>query len=98
MYLKLNATEDQAFEAVIDTMGLAKQEEVMEIVTSWHLKGAEAERRKMISGILKVRFGNIDASLEAIIPQLMQLTPEEYTDLLLRVSREELLLQFQEQS
>jgi hypothetical protein len=40
----------------------------MKIVTSWHLEGAEAERRKIISGILKVRFGNLDASLEAIIP------------------------------
>ncbi len=98
VYLKLNATEKQAFEAAIDTMGLAKQEGVMKIVTSWHLEGAEVERQKTISGILKVRFGNIDASLEAIIPQLMQLTPEEYTDLLLRVSREELLSQFQEQS
>lgn len=42
----------------------------MEFVTSWQEKGAEAERRKVIFGLLRLRFGNLDAELEAIIPQL----------------------------
>jgi len=39
-YLRLDSTEDLAFQAAIDTMGLTEQEEIMEIVTSWEQKGA----------------------------------------------------------
>ncbi|MHC5778572.1 hypothetical protein [Nostoc sp.] len=67
----------------------------MEFVTSWQEEGAEAERRKVISGLLKLRFGNLDTELEAIIPQLMQLSREEYLGLLLQADREELLSRFQ---
>lgn len=67
----------------------------MEFVTSWQEEGTEAERRKVISGLLKLRFGNLDTELEAIIPQLMQLSREEYLGLLLQADREELLSRFQ---
>ena len=67
----------------------------MEFVTSWQEEGAEAERRKVISGLFKLRFGNLDAELEAIIPQLMQLSREEYLGLLLQADRKELLSRFQ---
>jgi hypothetical protein len=67
----------------------------MEFVASWQEEGAEAERRKVIFGLLKLRFGNLDAELEAIIPQLMQLSREEYLGLLLQADREELLSRFQ---
>jgi hypothetical protein len=46
----------------------------MEFVTSWQQEGAEAERRETISALLKLRLGNLDVELEAIIPQLMQLS------------------------
>ncbi|MBW4617460.1 MAG: hypothetical protein KME21_30465 [Desmonostoc vinosum HA7617-LM4] len=97
-YLRLDVTEEQAFQAVVDTMGLAEREEVMEIVTSWGEKAALAERREIIAGLLKVRFGNLDAQLEEIIPQLMELSREEYLSLLLQADREQLLLQFRGQS
>ncbi|MHC5771753.1 MAG: Rpn family recombination-promoting nuclease/putative transposase [Nostoc sp.] len=94
-YLRLDDTEKQVFQAVISTMGLDEREEVMQIVTSWQQEGVEIERRETISTLLKVRFGNLDSELEAIIPQLMQLSREEYLGLLLQADREELLSRFQ---
>ncbi len=94
-YLRLDDTEKQVFQAVISRMGLDEREEVMQIVTSWQQEGVEIERRETISTLLKVRFGNLDSELEAIIPQLMQLSREEYLGLLLQADREELLLRFQ---
>jgi hypothetical protein len=66
----------------------------MEMVTSWERKAIQAERQKTISEILKFRFGNLDAEVEAIIPQLMQLSPEEYLALLMQTDRSELLSRF----
>ena len=94
-YLRLDDTEKQVFQAVISRMGLDEREEVMQIVTSWQQEGVEIERRETISTLLKVRFGNLDSELEAIIPQLMQLSREEYLGLLLQADREELLSRFQ---
>lgn len=94
-YLRLDDTEKQVFQAVISTMGLDEREEVMQIVTSWQQEGVEIERRETISTLLKVRFENLDSELEAIIPQLMQLSREEYLGLLLQADREELLSRFQ---
>jgi hypothetical protein len=94
-YLRLDDTEKQVFQTVISRMGLDEREEVMQIVTSWQQEGVEIERRETISTLLKVRFGNLDSELEAIIPQLMQLSREEYLGLLLQADREELLLRFQ---
>lgn len=97
-YLRLDDTEKQIFQAAISTMGLDEREEVMEIVTSWQQEGAEAERKKVISGLLKLRFGNLDTDLEGIIPSLLQLSPDEYLGLILQADREELLLRFLGQS
>ena len=41
------------------------------MVTSWEREGIQKERRATITKILKLRFGDIDASLEAIIPALL---------------------------
>jgi hypothetical protein len=47
----------------------------MEIVTSWEREGIQKERRATITKILKLRFGDIDASLEGIIPALLHCPP-----------------------
>jgi hypothetical protein len=95
VYLELNAAEEEVFQAVVDTMGLTEQEVYMEILTSWERKAIQVERRATITKILKLRFGDIDASLEGIIPALLQLSPDEYMDSLLQADREELLSRFQ---
>ncbi len=70
----------------------------MEMLTSWEREGAQKERREMIGGFLKAKFGNLDAQLEAIILQLIDLPREEYIMLILQMSREELISQFERES
>lgn len=58
-------------------------------------EGVQAERRATIENLLRVRFGSLDDELSAIITQLLELPPEEFTRLLLQSSREELLNRFE---
>ena len=55
-----------------------------------------AERRATIENLLRVRFGSLDDQLEAMIEPVLELAPEEFTPLLLQLSREELLVRFGE--
>ncbi|WP_373525957.1 hypothetical protein [Nostoc sp.] len=48
----------------------------------------------VVENLLKVRFGEIDNELQAIIEPLLKLSPEEFTPLLLQLSREELINRF----
>ncbi|MFP4577790.1 MAG: hypothetical protein ACLFT9_19615 [Coleofasciculus sp.] len=61
-------------------------------------EGRLEERRQMVENFLRVRFGEIDAELEAIIAPMLQLPPDVLTRLLLNFSPEELLLWFGETS
>jgi predicted transposase YdaD len=51
----------------------------------------EETTRKGIEAILLVRFSEIDEELAAVVPKLMELDSNEYTRLLLNLSRSELL-------
>ncbi|MEA5507666.1 Rpn family recombination-promoting nuclease/putative transposase [Halotia wernerae UHCC 0503] len=99
VYLDLNAAEEELFNATVDRMGLTNEEEYMEMVTSWERKGLQEgrqeERRAGITKLLQLRFGEIDAQLEAIIPQLVELSTDEYMDLIYQATHEELLSRFQ---
>lgn len=95
VYLDLNAAEEEVFKATADRMGLTNEEVYMEMVTSWEREGIKTERRAGITKLLQLRFGEIDAQLEAIIPKLIQLSPDEYMDLIYQATREELLSRFQ---
>ncbi|MEH1963543.1 MAG: hypothetical protein V7L05_27600 [Nostoc sp.] len=64
----------------------AKQEGIQE--------GIQAERRNVIENLLQFRFGSLDAEIRVIIEALSALSPEEFTPLLLQLSREELLDRF----
>ncbi len=57
-------------------------------------KGLARERRAMIESILQVRFGELDSELTTIIDQVIAMTREEFTPLLLQLSRQELLAKF----
>jgi predicted transposase/invertase (TIGR01784 family) len=54
-------------------------------------EGKLAATKEGIEAILLVRFGEIDEELAAIVPKLMSLDSQEYTRLLLNLSRSELL-------
>ncbi|MEH2372213.1 hypothetical protein [Nostoc sp.] len=68
----------------------AKQEGIQEGIP----EGIQAERRNVIENVLQVCFGSLDAELRVIIEALSALSPEEFTPLLLQLSREELLDRF----
>ncbi|MCC5669166.1 hypothetical protein LC653_36305 [Nostoc sp. CHAB 5784] len=57
-------------------------------------EGIQAERRNVIENLLRVRFGSLDAELRGITKALLALSPDEFTPLLLQLSREELLNRF----
>ena len=52
-YLRLDSTEDLAFQAAIGTMGLTEREEIMEIVTSWEQKGAIQALEQVAMNLLR---------------------------------------------
>ncbi|WP_366513847.1 hypothetical protein [Moorena sp. SIOASIH] len=58
------------------------------------VQGMQHERRSMVTYLLRSRFGELDQQLLAIIEPLIALSPEEFTPLLLQLSREELLARF----
>jgi hypothetical protein len=61
-------------------------------------RGMQQGQRLVIENLLKVRFGELDEQLAGIIPSLLELPTEEYTRLLLQLSREELLARFESPS
>ncbi|MEH1885225.1 hypothetical protein [Nostoc sp.] len=57
-------------------------------------QGIQQGERLVVENLLKVRFGEIDNELQEIIESLLTLPPEEFTPLLLQLSREELINRF----
>jgi flagellar biosynthesis/type III secretory pathway protein FliH len=56
--------------------------------------GIQQGERLVVENLLKVRFGELDNELQAIIVPLLALPPEEFTPLLLQLSRAELIARF----
>lgn len=55
----------------------------------------QQEKRIVVENLLKLRFGELNEQLSRIIPSLLDLPAEEYTRLLMQLSREELLARFE---
>ncbi len=70
---------------------------VMQLSAIYEQRLAEAThqgQRIVVENLLRVRFGTLDNSLQAIIEPLLALPPEEFTPLLLQLSRGDLLRRF----
>lgn len=61
-------------------------------------QGIQQGKRLVVENLLKARFGELDEQLASIIPNLLDLPAEEYTRLLLQLSRDELLTRFENNS
>lgn len=61
------------------------------------LEGVQTERSATIKNLLLLRFGTLDNDLQTIVEPLLALPPEEFTSLLLQLSREDLLTRFNQQ-
>ncbi|WP_241673832.1 hypothetical protein [Microcystis aeruginosa] len=57
-------------------------------------RGLQEGERLVVENLLRVRFGELDPEIQAIISRILQLSPEEFTPLLLQYSKQELLNQF----
>jgi hypothetical protein len=58
------------------------------------LEGVKQGERLVVENFLQFRFGSLDNELQAIIEPLLALPPEEFTSLLMQLSREELIARF----
>lgn len=93
-YLRLNALEQQQFEAEIGRIEPLEQEGVMEIVTSWMEQGiqqgqAEGSRREaqlFVLRLLRRKFGEIEPEIEARIQALPVAQLEDLGEALLDFS------------
>jgi hypothetical protein len=70
--------------------------ELSPLVLQWREEAQREGQRRVVENLLKVRFGELDDQLTAIIEPVLELPPEEFTRLLLQLSREELLARFGE--
>jgi hypothetical protein len=61
-------------------------------------QGLQRGQRQVVENLLRAKFGALDEQLSAIIEPLLALPPEEFSRLLLQLSREELLARFGEPS
>jgi hypothetical protein len=60
----------------------------------WEQKTKQQGEREVVEALLKARFGELDERLAGIVPQILSLPTEEYTVLILQLSREDLLERF----
>jgi len=60
-------------------------------------QGLQQERQAAIASLMRLRFSEVDRELQSIIPALINLPAEEYTQLLWQLTREELLQRFAEE-
>ncbi len=58
------------------------------------LEGKLEGQRQVVENLLRVRFGSVDAQLAAIIEAILALPPEEFTPLLVQLSRQDLIARF----
>jgi hypothetical protein len=89
-YLRLNKREERVFQKEIATIQpVTEQERIMQLTNSWVEKGLEQERRSAILSLMQFRYNAVDNQLLAILPALITLASDEYTPLILRLSKEE---------
>lgn len=58
--------------------------ELSPLVLQWRQEAQREGQRGVVENLLKVRFGELDDQLRAIIEPVLELPPEEFTRLLSR--------------
>jgi predicted transposase/invertase (TIGR01784 family) len=72
----------------------ARAEGLAEGLAEGEQRGMQQGERLVVENLLRVRFGQLDGELNAIIDSILELPPEEFTPLLMERSLSELLEQF----
>jgi hypothetical protein len=85
-YLRLNALEQQQFEAEIGRIEPSEQEGIMEIVTSWTEQGLQQGVLNYTLRLLKHKFGEIDSEIETQVRGLSVAQLQDLGEALLDLS------------
>ena len=84
-YLRLDATEEQAFQKEIDRLGLVEREQVMQIVTSWMqegmAQGLEQGKEREITLVLRLLNRRLEELDETLVERVRQLPIDQVEDL-----------------
>ncbi len=92
--LEVNQNVDEEDRNLIMRLSPIYEQKLAEAKQKGLQEGLQAERRNVLENLLRVRFGSLDAELRVIVEPLLALTPEEFTPLLLQLTREQLLERF----
>jgi predicted transposase/invertase (TIGR01784 family) len=84
----------EEIEAMFGLSDLKQTRVYQEALAEGEEQGLQEGERLVVENLLRVRFGELDPPLQAIISRILQLSPEEFTPLLLHCSKQELLNQF----
>ena len=99
--LELNQNLDVEDRDLVMQLSPIYEQRLAEAIQQGRLEGRQEgvhnERRTTIENLLRVRFVTLDEQLSAIVEPLLALPPEEFTPLLLQLSREDLLTRFTQQ-
>ncbi|GBE92661.1 hypothetical protein NCWK1_2418 [Nostoc cycadae WK-1] len=92
--MEVNQNIDQEDRDLIMRLSPIYEQKLAEAKQEGLQEGIQAERRKLIENLLRFRFGSLDTQLTGIIEPILAFSPDEFTPLLLQLSREELLDRF----
>jgi hypothetical protein len=92
--LQLNQTQDEDDRELVMRLAPLYQQDREQAIQEGEQRGLVQGERLIVENLLKVRFGELDNELQAIITPLLALPPEEFTPLLLQLSRAELIARF----
>lgn len=95
LIMRLSPLFDQQLEAA-QLSGL--QQGLQQGVQQGLQQGVRQGERLVVENLLRVRFGGVDQELAEIIDRVLSLPPEEFTPLLMQLSREELISRFRSNS
>lgn len=70
------------------------QEKLAQVEQKGIEQGIQQGERLIVENLLRLRFGELDAELSALIDSILTFPPEEFTPLLVQLSREELVSRF----
>lgn len=92
--LQFTQNQDEEDRELVMRLAPLYQQDREQAIQEGEERGIQQGERLVVENLLKVRFGELDNQLQAIIEPLLTLPPEEFTPLLLQLSREELIARF----
>ncbi|MCL1473980.1 hypothetical protein [Argonema antarcticum] len=88
------AVQEGMQQGIQEGMQQGMQQGIQEGMQQGIQEGMQQGQRVVVENLLMVRFDTLDEELRGIVNPLLELPPEEFTSLLLQLSRDELLARF----